>query len=959
MCNFGKQLLQKYYFCNQLVGRSTFITGLILLCLSQLLTGQDLTTYLQNISQYNQSGNPHSALQEMLKAETYAYETFQQQQELSNAIVQINLQKIDMESLELIDNISDLELGRAYEFNGTRLFLTGNIDEAEKNYEKALKILKPLNKVYDVYKWQGLLYGSTQQSDKAIETYYRTIEAAESEFQDEPDRVAKLTIMNLANMQTLLVQKGDYKSAKNNSRISLQYAQQLEEDFYLATAYLGEATLHVAKNDPENAIETINKAADHFKDHQTLKINSHNILAVAYTHQEDHDNAIKNYELAYQGMAASPLGIQSALVNKVAIQEIQFKEKKYSLALEGLNEVIPLYESNPGQSTSSLADAYMVRSKVQLALGNIELAYEDINKALALPIDYRNWKIKHLASLTNIYTALFKKTGQPEYKDSILWSINQTDAFIDTIKNETRHLESETGINQLIFEAYPSSLDGLYLLDLENKEAVDPSRIFRYFEALKSYSLKEYLKTDQAVVSGMIPDSILETERKIKNKLGGLKKELLLKENINTGDRSQDPLNSGIDSLEKVYASFIKRIEDQYPKYHEFKYAEYKATFEEAQKALSHDEAYVEYYVTYSTIYTLCILKDDYKFLRIPKSENWKTQFNSFLEILKNPEHETNSEIAETSYEIYNTILKPLIDQLPEEIKFLKIIRDNELNFLPFEVLVMEPDLQIKNLNELPFLIKSFTLSYDSSVRDHLASNKKRTNSSHSNYIGFTANYSEPIIDLPYTRKNIEELTMLFHQKKTEHPAISPDNILELSQGNKIIHYGMHGVIDQRHSSLSHLIVSSEDDGKLYVSDIYASDISGNLVFLGACNTGVGKFMDGDGMQNLSRAFRFAGIPSTVMSLWSIPDIQTTKIEYKFFQHLRNGVRVDEALRQAKLDYLNSAPSAYQHPYYWAGLIPLGKMDDILSGSPIFYGYRFVALVLISLILLFFFLKKK
>lgn len=47
-----------------------------------------------------------------------------------------------------------------------------------------------------------------------------------------------------------------------------------------------------------------------------------------------------------------------------------------------------------------------------------------------------------------------------------------------------------------------------------------------------------------------------------------------------------------------------------------------------------------------------------------------------------------------------------------------------------------------------------------------------------------------------------------------------------------------------------------------------------------------------------------------------------------FYQHLKAGKTKDEALRQAKLDYLEKYKGTGEtvHPFFWAGMIGIGDM---------------------------------
>jgi hypothetical protein len=46
-----------------------------------------------------------------------------------------------------------------------------------------------------------------------------------------------------------------------------------------------------------------------------------------------------------------------------------------------------------------------------------------------------------------------------------------------------------------------------------------------------------------------------------------------------------------------------------------------------------------------------------------------------------------------------------------------------------------------------------------------------------------------------------------------------------------------------------------------------------------------------------------------------------------FYKELKSGLKKDEALRQAKIKYLNTANRTKLHPYYWAAFVPFGDSE--------------------------------
>jgi tetratricopeptide (TPR) repeat protein/CHAT domain-containing protein len=80
------------------------------------------------------------------------------------------------------------------------------------------------------------------------------------------------------------------------------------------------------------------------------------------------------------------------------------------------------------------------------------------------------------------------------------------------------------------------------------------------------------------------------------------------------------------------------------------------------------------------------------------------------------------------------------------------------------------------------------------------------------------------------------------------------------------------------------------------------------LCVLSACETGLGKLTDGEGVQGLQRAFHLAGCPNVIASLWRVDDEATAGLMAMFYDRLwHKGEPPLEALRQAQL-------AIYYHP---------------------------------------------
>ncbi len=121
----------------------------------------------------------------------------------------------------------------------------------------------------------------------------------------------------------------------------------------------------------------------------------------------------------------------------------------------------------------------------------------------------------------------------------------------------------------------------------------------------------------------------------------------------------------------------------------------------------------------------------------------------------------------------------------------------------------------------------------------------------------------------------------------------------------------------------------SINDGFIHTYELFGMNIPNEMAVLSACNTGYGKIIDGEGIISLARGFFYAGSKSVIMSLWSANDKSTTDIMNSFYKYLAEGKQKDEALRFAKLDYLETAGEIKSHPYFWATFIANGNMRPL------------------------------
>jgi hypothetical protein len=109
-------------------------------------------------------------------------------------------------------------------------------------------------------------------------------------------------------------------------------------------------------------------------------------------------------------------------------------------------------------------------------------------------------------------------------------------------------------------------------------------------------------------------------------------------------------------------------------------------------------------------------------------------------------------------------------------------------------------------------------------------------------------------------------------------------------------------------------------------------------------------------MISLAHAFNYAGSKTILTGLWKLDEQASNIITDLFIQNLMKKMPADEALREAKLQYISQAEGRMKSPVYWAGIVLMGKPEIIplekTTTLPWLIGIGATMLTVITIILL-------
>ncbi len=113
--------------------------------------------------------------------------------------------------------------------------------------------------------------------------------------------------------------------------------------------------------------------------------------------------------------------------------------------------------------------------------------------------------------------------------------------------------------------------------------------------------------------------------------------------------------------------------------------------------------------------------------------------------------------------------------------------------------------------------------------------------------------------------------------------------------------------------------LEGREDGVLTAYEISQMNLSNTeLVVLSACETGLGDIQGNEGVYGLQRAFKIAGAKHIIMSLWQVPDKQTSLLMTAFYKKwLEENMTIPDAFHLAQKQLRGEG----LEPYYWAGFV--------------------------------------
>jgi len=506
---------------------------------------------------------------------------------------------------------------------------------------------------------------------------------------------------------------------------------------------------------------------------------------------------------------------------------------------------------------------------------------------------------------------------------------------------------------------------------------------FRFSEKSRAAIMLSYLREVEARQLGKVPASLQSFERALNIDIADYQKLIYDQKQSKTQDKNKLELfDNKLFQLNQRHDSLVRLIEKKYPSYYSLKYDKNVITLDEVVSKLTKKQAFLEYYVSDTVLFSFVITKDKQLIHRVSLTPEIKNQINILQKQLtavdpSKIDASNYSLFVSSARKLYRVLLEPFKNEISG--KDLIIVPDGQLLYIPFDVLLSnEPVNKGLDFRSLPYLIKGHAINYSPSATI-LFGRKEKHEQQSVDLAAFAPTYDKnykyknlvygnkdsvmTLFPIPGALEEVKRVSKIYKGKVLIGAMASESMFKREAPNYNILHLSAHTIIDNVNPMYSKLVFSpnidKKEDGLLNTYELFNMNLHAELAILSACNTGSGKLQAGEGILSIARGFFYAGVPSVVMTLWSVEDNSSSELMELFYKHLTEGLPKDEALRRAKLDYLKQSDQLTAFPYFWAGYVNIGDNSPLEISKNKYLSYIMLASALVLLLASFYFIKHK
>lgn len=851
----------------------------------------------------------------------------------------------------------------AYQNIGNIYLTQENFEQAIAYYEKSRAILMEVDGekspgVANIYYNLSLIYEKKREIDRAMEHAQKALRLRREIYGENHAEVAD-AYSRLANLIGTMG-GGDTEIADEYRRIDQQPEQTNQARYDTALVYHQKAL----------AIRTAI-----FGDKHPLVAACYVNMGAVYDYQRQFDQALDVYQKALD-IQQNLYGDKhpDILATYINISMMYLYQRNYVKAKEFTDKCLQLSGELYGEKHSDKAQllnnmGYMYKMQRQPAQ-----AAHFFQRALAANLPqfsdttvYVNPTMQaglpQILSTAYLLISLEFKAGQlyAQYQTSrskkdLLASYQTyclTDSLVDRLRNEYADEGDKLGLGLTASRISKQAIPVCLALHQTTGDDHYRRQAFYFSEKSKATVLASSLAESNARQFAGIPDSLLTQDNQLRQKIAQARQE------VAQSDTTTE-IQNRLFAANRQHEQLISRFEKEYPAYFQLKYQVAAPSTDQLQTLLDVRTALIEYTVGDSTLHAFVLTRQGLTIYTTPIDSLFAGRIAAFRESLASQDMALYSQ---TAHALYGQLFA---FRLPKAIQHLIIIPDALLSTLPFEALLTKPAKRRKT-EKRAYLLNQYAVTYAHSASLFYGQRMRQQPAATQEFIAFAPVFDDNgtmlvareetrqtllandqfrtdavrsvlqqnrhVMPLPATETEVQTVGKLFTAQNR------PAQVYTRAQATEsrvkaaglarfaYVHFATHGMANESQPALSGLLLAPEntetEDGMLYTGEIYNLTLNADLVVLSACETGLGKVADGEGIIGLSRALLYAGARNIAVSLWKVTDVSTGQLMVGFYKNLLQSPDPAESLRKAKRSLIKQ--KQYADPYHWAAFVLIGS----------------------------------
>jgi CHAT domain-containing protein len=804
--------------------------------------------------------------------------------------------------------------------------------KAIENYLEAQNLFKQLSDTYFLgvtahflyrpYALAGKPYTALSYSDEAL-GYFDRIQNLNS-----TQKTMKASA--LANKAIVMSTLGAHGVAEELYKEAEKLRVEVNDPKELASHYQNLSVFYYNLKENDKSLVSAYKGLDAYR-----SINNsigmalcHNNIGMFYTRRfsqtkdlQDGEKSLSAFNTAREILNGKDIWTEGTILHNIGWLYLQRQD--FAKALEYLNQALPLRKKV--RDLSGEAYTYNVIGDVQFFLGDFSNARNNCLEALRI----RRLRGEKIEIARSLYLLARIEAGQENLEqawvtlEKALEIVDVVREASDSANNGGSFLRNPDGrisfFTSLSFY-YSLAIDWLMKLHKKNPSAGYNIKALEVNERLRMRTLANALLASQQNEE-QLDEETRKQLRTLEQKMMQIGAQVLPPNCFSDEPRSilEPEAQQELATLEQEY------IELTAPKLLKFSGKIKKLSAEDIQTQftdaetmllafkLGEQESYL-WTVTNKTIESYTLPSRSEILTLIPRDT--KTQ-KYLIDDTLNPLPGAPAKVVAYATDLGKALLPCLAKPIPQ--KRLVIVADEFLERVPFALLRVPADPQnplVKNYD----LVLEPSVSTLAAIRRNVERRNAEPRAMAQKGIAVVAPEFRPegvIIHRKFRDREVCRGGNCIFLPKTSNGTLSKATLLSADLHlYRYLHFSSHG---EEIEGEPRLQLSPTE--YLLPKDIYALQLSADLVIVSACVTNFGKDHLGEGMQSITRAFLYAGAPRVIAILWESPSGSAEQLMEHFYENILAGQSPSQALgnAQRKMIKLKASPKS------WAGFVLQGE----------------------------------